>query len=155
MSGELHRKPNWAFVFADGNHSKYEVYSALFPIFGFLLRYLLLPGVAVWMFLRDHFSVAATIAVIFAVYLLTRVITIPARISSGRLSKEHFKLLGDIYGAYCLAAPPVVNPGRLRTAIDATTAKGALYPHPALFPNRPFGKNQSRHVPSACSSSDD
>jgi hypothetical protein len=132
MSGELYRAPNWAFVFADGNHWKYELYSALFPLLGFLVRYLLLPSIAIWMFLSGHTNIAASIAAIFGVYLVLRVISIPARISRWRLRKQHVKLLTEIYAAYSLAAPPVLNPARLKTAIDTTAAKGAMYPNPVL-----------------------
>lgn len=124
---------NWAFVFAGGSEVKYYLFMLLFKPLGFLARYAAAPALAIWLYLHQHETSAAWTAGAFALYLALKVLSIPALIQRWRSRKKAIRLLELMVAAYELAAPPVLNPGRLKTAVDEATAQGAVFPRPRFL----------------------
>jgi len=132
VSGGIFGSINWAYLLADGGEMRYYSLRLLFGVLGFCMRYLLLPAITVWLLVTNQLSAALWTGGAFVLYLLYRALTMPARISLWRNRKKAFMLLEQMHNAYMLAEPPVLNPTRLKAAVDEATAKGVAFPTPAL-----------------------
>lgn len=123
---------NWAFMAGGGSEVKYYLFRLLVKPLGFLVSYAAAPALAVWLYLHQHETAAAWIAGAFALYLALKFLSIPALIQRGKNRKKAVRLLDLMSAAYNQAEPPVLNPTRLKAAVDEAIAQGAVFPAPAL-----------------------
>lgn len=132
MSGPPLGPVNWAFIFAEGNQLKYFILQWVFSLIGFVARYVVLPAGAIWAYADGVTTSAAWLAGVFAVYLGLKIVSIPALLRQRKARKKAHQTLNAMVAAYGLIEPPVINPGRLKSAIDEAISQGAVLPTAAL-----------------------
>ena len=133
MKGGYFFPINWARLFADRDLLRHVLLRPLVALVEFVLRYLLLPAIAVHLLATGRETAAKWVGGVFIVYLLYRLVTgIPAQIERQRLRRKRTELIWEMHAVYMLAEPPVISPTRLKAAIDDATTKGAVFPAAAL-----------------------
>ena len=124
MTGPVTGSMNWAGVFAHHSQLKYLMYSVLFSILGFVLRYLIPPAAAAYLGTMGHEYIAIAIAAIWALYVFFRLVSLPARWKTRKKAHELLQLMID---AYAHLGNSVISPMRLRDALNKAAAAGVVF----------------------------
>ena len=124
MSGEALGTINWAWGVSRPSHIKYVVFSLLFGILGFAFRYMLLPGIAIYVGMKGHEVVAITVGGSWGLYVILRVISAPVRRKAKRKAERLLTLMSD---AYAQLNNTVISPVRLRDALNKAAEAGVMF----------------------------
>lgn len=127
MSGPPWGPFNWAFMIADGNELKYYLLRPVFSFLGFVVRYLMLPAIAIALYWQGYQESAEWAAGAFAIYLGLKILSIPRALARWRQRTKNANLIKLMISAYGFTEPPVLNPLRLKVAVDAAIAEGAVF----------------------------
>jgi hypothetical protein len=128
-SGRPYGKINWSYLFSGGNPLKQFGFSLGGWLIRLLLAWVMLPAIAAAL-LAYGYPTAALVAIsIWSLYVLYRIITLPARI---RLRKFRLKaaekaseILIAMEKAWHAARGRTINPSQLRNLVLAAEERGA------------------------------
>jgi hypothetical protein len=123
--------PNWSYILSGGNILAEIALARVLPIVGFFLRWMMLPAIAIALDAQRYHSAALIFIGIWALYVLYRLIMIPAwwRLRKARRdaairADELFRTLLAVWGA---ARGRTINPSRLKELVIAAEARGAVF----------------------------
>lgn len=114
---------NWALAFSEGSQWKYLLYSFIFGLVGFVLRYVALPALAMYLFYKGHEGFGLTIGAIWILLVGWRLIGIPFR---WRAKRKHTELLNNLLSVYTELDGNTLSPRRLRDLLDKAASAGVV-----------------------------
>ena len=120
---------NWSYLFSGGNPLKQLGFSLLGRLLRFLMAWVMLPAIAV-AFLAYGYQTAALVTFsIWGLYVLYRIITIPARFRLGKArqkaAEKATEILTAMEKAWHAAKGRTISPSRLRELVLAAEERGA------------------------------
>lgn len=114
---------NWAAVFAQGSQWKYHLFQVLFSLIGFALNFLVLPVAAYYLAVHDHPIGAMVTAGVWAITIVLKIISYPAR---RRARRKAATLLQHLIDLYRILADNTISPRKLKESLDAASAAGVV-----------------------------
>lgn len=114
---------NLAASFAGGNPAKYYGLQFVFGIVGFVFAYLAFPALAVFLLIREHEIWAVVIAGLWALNLVFKMISFPARRRARKKAAELLQNLVDLYG---VLGNSTISPRKLKESLDSAAAAGVV-----------------------------
>ncbi|MBB6465576.1 hypothetical protein HNQ96_001434 [Aminobacter lissarensis] len=123
--------PNLSYIFSGGNVFAQLGLAVCGRIVGFLLRWVMLPAIALGLLAYNYETGALVTIGLWALYLLYRVIMVPARWKARGARKAAAKKADEIIAAmlkaWHAARHSTLNPTRLKELVVAAEGHGILY----------------------------
>lgn len=123
MGTKMGTEIDWAFFIAEGSASKYLLYSSIFGLVGFVLRYVALPVVALCLFDGGHEGFGLTIGAIWILLVAWRLKGIPFRWRRKRKNEEYSN---NLFSIYAELGSNALSPRRLKDLLDNTESVGVM-----------------------------
>jgi hypothetical protein len=125
-------KPNWSYIFSGGNMLAQLGLVLGGKIIGFVAAWIMLPAIAVGLFVYGHQTGAAAVISLWGAYVLYRLVMVPVRYSAGRVRRKTAEKANEItqamLKAWSASRGSVINPSRLRELVLAAEQRGAVFP---------------------------
>ncbi|MEX1205659.1 MAG: hypothetical protein WEB85_10445 [Dongiaceae bacterium] len=131
-SGIAFGKINWAYTLGDGKELTMAWATLGLLFLKFFLRWLLPATLVAGLIYFAWFTAAAIVGATWAVYMLYRLLTYPARrkehkTQANQLAK-YMVAIHRMSAAWVFASSDVVHPGRLRELVISAEGAGTVYP---------------------------
>jgi hypothetical protein len=131
MSYLLFGMINWSYLFSGGNPLKQLGFTLLGRIIRFFKAWVMCPAIALAFLAYDHETAAGVTISIWALYVLYRIITIPARFrlrkARKKAAEKAVEILTAMETAWHAARGQIINPSRLRALVLAAEERGARF----------------------------
>ena len=127
---------NWSNFFSGGNPLKQLGFSLVGRLIRFLMAWVMLPAIALALVAYGYETAAGVTISIWALYVLYRIISIPARFrlrkARQKAAEKATEILTAMEKAWQAARGRTINPSRLRELVLAAEERGARF-RPAVL----------------------
>ncbi|NGO51563.1 hypothetical protein [Allomesorhizobium camelthorni] len=123
--------PNWSYILSDGNELAQLGWAIALPIVGFLARWVLLPAVSIGLLIYRFQTAAIVVIGLWALYVLYRLVVIPARWRRRKVRREAAvkadEIIQAMLHAWLAARGSTINPTRLKELVKVAEERGAAF----------------------------
>lgn len=123
--------PNWSYIFSDGNELAQLGWAIALPIVGFLARWVTLPAIAIGLIVFGFQTSAIVVFGLWALYILYRIVMIPARWRLRKARREAAakadEIMRAITHAWWASRGSTINPSRLKELVKEAEERGAAF----------------------------
>lgn len=125
-------RPDWSYILSYGNASVQLALSIVLPIFGFLVRWVLLPAVAIGLIIYGFQTSAIVVTGLWSLYVLYCLVMIPARWRQRKLRREIAVKADEVthtmlHAWMAASGSTTINPTRLKEMVKAAEERGYVF----------------------------